>query len=340
MSILLTGGTGFIGSHTSVELVKSGYNIIIVDNLSNSKRDVIEKISSITGKNIKFYEADITNEDSVDEIFKTNKIKCVIHFAAFKSVGESVSNPLKYYHNNINGLLILLKVMKKYNVNNIVFSSSATVYGDGNTLPINETAKLNPLNPYGRTKLMGENIIKDYINSSENGKCVILRYFNPVGAHKSGLIGENPNGKPNNLFPYILDVAKGIREKLYIFGNDYNTPDGTGIRDYIHVVDLAKGHVSSVEYMLDNNNSEKVSIYNLGTGKGYSVLNVVECFNSEIEKYFGLNPITYEFTEKRPGDSSEIYADSTLAEDNLGWTCKYDLKEMVKSSLHFLVKFK
>ncbi len=326
MSVLLTGGTGFIGSHTAVELIENGYNVIIVDNLSNSSVTTIDKISIITNKEVLFYKGDVGDKEFLDNIFKNNEITHVIHFAAHKSVSESVSNPLKYYKNNVGGLLILLEIMKKHNVKNIVFSSSATVYGDPDTLPLTEESSVKTINPYGETKLICENIIKDCF--CNYGKAVILRYFNPVGAHLSGIIGENPLGIPNNLFPYILSVVKGDKEYLSIYGDNYDTPDGTGVRDYIHVVDLAKGHLSSLIYM--NNMESGYKIYNLGTGKGYSVLDIVKMFG-----YFDIK-IKYKITSRREGDSAEVYADCSLALKELKWKAEKGLEEMVKDSINFL----
>ena len=328
MSILLTGGTGFIGSHTAIELLKEGHDVIIIDNLSNSTDDIITKISTITKKSITFYNADINNFDDLDLIFTNHQINTVIHFAAFKAVGESVSNPLKYYQNNVGGLLSLLKTMDKHDVTNIIFSSSATVYGDPEILPITENSLLSAINPYGQTKLIGENILRDLYRSNDKYKIIILRYFNPVGAHESGLIGESPLGRPNNLFPYILDVAKGKRAHLNIYGNDYNTPDGTGIRDYIHVVDLAQGHVKSLDYIVSST-ANFINTYNLGTGKGYSVLDIVTEFSYH-------TTIKYKMVDRRKGDSPQVYADCSLAKNELGWVSTKTLKDMVKDSLRFI----
>ena len=324
--ILLTGGTGFIGSHTAVELINSGYNIIILDNLSNSNESIIDKLNLITEQNILFYECDVTNYTDINLIFTLYKIIGVIHFAAFKAVGESVSNPLKYYQNNIVGLITLLGVMNEHKCKNIIFSSSATVYGDPDILPITESSKTYAINPYGQTKLMGEQILTDLYNSDPTYNIVLLRYFNPVGAHSSGLIGESPNGKPNNLFPYVLDVVKGVRPHLNIYGSDYDTHDGTGVRDYIHVVDLAKGHVKA----LDKIDGMGLKIYNLGTGKGYSVLDIVRVFGTQGSK------IQYQLTERRSGDSAEVYANSDKARDELEWVAEKSLTDMVRDSLNFL----
>ena len=275
MSILVTGGAGYIGSHTCVELLEKGEEIVIVDNFSNSKPEVLDKIKDITGKKFKFYEVDLLDKTKLEKVFQDNHIEEVIHFAGLKAVGESVKKPIEYYHNNITGTLVLLELMKKYNCKKIVFSSSATVYGNPKTVPIKEDFPLSTTNPYGSTKLMIEQILKDVAVADNEFSCILLRYFNPIGAHESGLIGENPNGIPNNLMPYIARVATGQYEKLNVFGNDYDTPDGTGVRDYIHVVDLAKGHIKAIEKA---RNMKGVEAYNLGTGKGYSVLDLVKTF--------------------------------------------------------------
>lgn len=329
--ILLTGGTGFIGSHTLVELINSGYETIIVDNLSNSSELVINNLSKITKTEIQFYRIDITNKKELDTIFKTHSIDTVIHFAAYKSVSESVSDPLKYYNNNINGLISLLEVMNENGVKNIIFSSSATVYGNPSELPITESSNINILNPYGQTKLMGEIILSD-VTKAYDIKTIILRYFNPVGAHSSGLIGESPIGTPNNLFPYILDVISGKKDKVFIYGSDYDTIDGTGVRDYIHVVDLAKGHVAAVNCI---DTIKNIKTYNLGTGKGYSVKQIVDKFNSVLD-----DKIIYEFTNRREGDAAEIYADCSLANKELGWKAELGIDEMVKDSLFFIMSKK
>ena len=321
MSILLTGGLGFIGSHTAVELLNDGYEIIIVDNLSNSSIDVRDKIKTITKKDFEFYDLDINDYHDLHQVFDNHNIETVIHFAAFKALNESISEPLKYYHNNISGLITLLRVMENHGVQNIIYSSSATVYGNPTSLPLSERSPLSTINPYGTTKLMGEMILSDM----KNMNVTILRYFNPVGAHKSGLIGERPVGIPNNLFPYILDVVSGKRQCLKIFGNDYDTLDGTPVRDYIHVSDLSKGHVKALESI------KGVKIYNLGTGKGYSVLEIVNAFNDILT-----NPIAYELVDRREGDSPAVYADSSLANKELNWTCEYGLNEMITDSLNFI----
>jgi UDP-glucose 4-epimerase len=333
MSILLTGGNGFIGSHTAIELINSCYNIIIVDDFSNSSLPAYEGISKITTrKNIQLYKIDICDKINLQKVFESNTIDTVIHFAAYKAVGESISNPLKYYRNNIIGLINLLEVMNKFKVNKIVFSSSATVYGNPKSLPITEDFELTALNPYGQTKLMSENILKD-VSRANGPKVIILRYFNPVGAHPSGLIGENPIGIPNNLFPYILDVIKGKREYLSIFGKDYDTIDGTCIRDYIHVVDLAKGHVAAVKYI---NNIDKVKIYNLGTGTGYSVCQIVDSFNKFLETEEKGRSVNYRYTDRREGDAAAVYADCSLAKKELGWIATLDLNDMIRDSLNFV----
>lgn len=325
MAVLVTGGMGYIGSHTTVELLNKGYEVIIADNLSNSKEIVKDRIKAITGKDVKFYNVDVTQEEQVDKIFSENNIDSVIHFAAYKAVGESVAKPLEYYYNNLTSTLIILKVMKKYNVNNFVFSSSATVYGQASIIPIPED--YNPLsatNPYGMAKLMTEDILRDMCKSDKSWNIAILRYFNPVGAHESGTIGEDPNGIPNNLMPYITKVAIGELPKLNVFGNDYDTKDGTGVRDYIHVVDLAKGHISALEKLSTNSG---LVTYNLGTGIGYSVLDIVEAFSKASGK-----EISYEITDRRPGDIATCYADATKAYNELGWKAEKGIEEMCKDS--------
>ena len=322
MRILLTGGCGFIGSHTAVELIHQGHTVIIVDSLVNSDISVIDKIHEITGTQPIFYDQDITQ--SLDNVFESHSIDAVIHFAAYKAVGESVQYPLKYYRNNILGLVNLLESVIRYKTKNFIFSSSATVYGNPSSLPLVESSPLKCLNPYGRTKLMGEEIIRDVMVSNPDLNVTILRYFNPVGAHESGLIGEQPRGVPNNLFPYILDVIKGIRPHLNIYGTDYETVDGTGVRDYIHVTDLALGHVAALDNMDD------LKIYNLGTGKGHSVLEIVNMFDK-----MGKN-IEIMKTHRREGDAPEVYADCSLAEQELGWKATRDLETMVRDSLRYV----
>lgn len=324
MAILITGGTGYIGSHTCVELLNAGYELIVVDNFSNSKIESLNRVKEITGKDIKFYEADLLDRNALENLFSSNSVEAVIHFAGLKAVGESVSIPLRYYHNNITGTLILCEVMEKYNVKKLVFSSSATVYGMPEGVPISEDFPLSATNPYGKTKLMIEEILRDLYVSDNSWSIVLLRYFNPIGAHESGRIGEDPNGIPNNLMPFITQVAVGKLDKLRIFGNDYPTSDGTGVRDYIHVVDLAQGHLKALEIVQKDSG---VEAYNLGTGTGYSVLDVVNAF----EKAAGVE-IPYEIVEKRPGDVAICYADPAKARDGLGWTAQRGIEEMCQDS--------
>lgn len=327
MKILVTGGTGYIGSHTVVELINNGYDVVIVDNFSNSKPVVLDKLKEITGKDIKFYELDLCCKDKVKKVFEEQKIDAVIHFAGFKAVGESVSKPLMYYRNNIDSTLTLLEVMQEYNVKKIVFSSSATVYGEPEILPIKETSKLSTTNPYGTTKLYIEGILKDLYVADNEWSIAILRYFNPVGAHQSGLIGEDPNGIPNNLMPYIVKVANKELPCLNIFGNDYDTKDGTGVRDYIHITDLANGHIKALDYILKN---EGIDYYNLGTGSGYSVMDMVNTFK-EVNKV----DIPYKIVARRDGDIASCYADTEYASKMLGFKAKYGLSEMVESAYNF-----
>lgn len=331
MSILVTGGAGYIGSHTVVKLLNKGEDVIIVDNFVNSKPSAIEAIKKITNKKFQFYELDLRDKEGLNEVFDENKdITAVIHFAGLKAVGESVAKPIEYYDNNIYGTLVLLEVMKAHNVKKIIFSSSATVYGDPKEVPIKEDFPLSATNPYGQTKLMIERILNDVYVSDNEWSIILLRYFNPIGAHESGLIGENPNGIPNNLMPYINQVALGKLDHLNVFGNDYPTPDGTGVRDYIHVVDLANGHLKALE------RAEKITgveAYNLGTGKGYSVLDIVKNF----EKATG-QKIKYEITPRRPGDIAECYADPSKAEKYLGWKAEKDLEQMCKDAWNFTKK--
>ena len=324
MKVLVTGGAGYIGSHTCVELLNNGHDVIIVDNLSNSKPEVINRIKELTGKDFKFYKADILNKKEIDKIFKENNIEAVIHFAGLKAVGESVKIPLRYYYNNVTGTLVLCEVMQKHNVKKMVFSSSATVYGKPKTVPITEDFPLSATNPYGRTKLMIEQILRDVYVSDNDWSIALLRYFNPIGAHESGRIGEDPNGIPNNLMPYITQVAIGKRERLNVFGDDYNTHDGTGVRDYIHVVDLAKGHLKALEKVMS---TKGVKAYNLGTGVGYSVLDVVRNF----EKVTG-KKIPYVITSRRPGDIDKCYADPTKACKELGWKAEKTLEDMCRDA--------
>ncbi len=332
MSILVTGGAGFIGSHTAVELLNKGYDVIIVDNLVNSKESVIDSIKEITGKAPKFYNVDLLDKEKVDKIFDENKdIEAVIHFAALKAVGESVEKPILYYENNLQSTLVLVRAMQDHNVKRIVFSSSATVYGDPEKVPITEDMPVGAAtNPYGETKVMIERILTDIYNADHEWSVMLLRYFNPIGAHESGLIGESPNGIPNNLMPYINQVALGKLDHLRVFGNDYDTPDGTGVRDYIHVVDLAKGHIKAIERC---EKTTGVETYNLGTGIGYSVLDIVKNF----EKATGIK-IKYEIAPRRAGDIAECYADPTKAEKVLGWKAEKDLEQMCKDSWNFTKK--
>ena len=328
MKVLVTGGCGYIGSHTCVELLNEDHEVIIVDNLSNSKEEVVKTIEDITSKQIKFYKGDICDKELVTKIFKENKIDVVIHFAGLKAVGESVEKPLLYYKNNIGSTITLCEVMKEFNCKKIIFSSSATVYGNPEKLPITEDMKVgNTTNPYGTSKLFIEQILKDIYTSDNEWGITILRYFNPIGAHKSGLLGENPNGIPNNLMPYIVKVACGELPCLQVFGNDYDTKDGTGIRDYIHVVDLAKGHVKALDKI---KNKVGVNIYNLGTGNGYSVLEMINTF----EKVNGIK-INYKIVNRRPGDIASCYADSSKAYRELGWKAELDLSDMISSSYNY-----
>ncbi len=324
MKVLVTGGAGYIGSHTVIKLIEAGKEPIIVDDLSNSSEKVIDRIEKITGVRPKFYKVNILDEGKYEEVFKENKIDAIIHFAAFKAVGESVSKPLEYYTNNLTSTLITFNLMKKYDVRNFVFSSSATVYGDPHVCPILETFPLSTTNPYGTTKLMIEDMIRDICKAEKNFNMGVLRYFNPVGAHESGLIGEEPNGIPNNLMPYITKVAVGKLEMLSVFGGDYPTHDGTGVRDYIHVEDLAIGHVKALEKLESN---PGYVVYNLGTGKGYSVLDMVKAFSKASGK-----EIPYKIVERRAGDIASCYADSTKAKEELGFEAKYDLERMCQDS--------
>ena len=324
MAVLVTGGMGYIGSHTCVELLNSGKEVIVIDNLYNSKIQVKDRIKEITGKDIKFYNINLTDKEKAETVFKENKIDSVIHFAALKAVGESVSKPLEYYTNNMTCLLNILNLMKEYNVKNLIFSSSATVYGQAKTMPILETFPRSATNPYGQTKLMSENILMDLAKADKSFNIALLRYFNPIRAHESGLIGEEARGIPNNLMPYITKVAVGELKELSVFGNDYNTPDGTCIRDYIHVVDLAKGHIKALE-KLDTNCG--LVIYNLGTGKGYSVLDIVKAFSkaSNID-------IPYKIAPRRPGDITVCYADPSKANKELNWHAEKDINDMCRDS--------
>lgn len=321
MNVLLAGGAGYIGSHTCVELLEAGHSVVVADNYSNSCPEAIRRVEEITGKSVKLYEADVCDSEAVDKIFSENKIDAVIHFAGLKAVGESVAKPVMYYRNNIDSTLTLLENMKKHGVNRFIFSSSATVYGTPKEVPLVETMPTgSPTNPYGWTKLMMEQILTDTANANPEMSIVILRYFNPIGAHKSGRIGEDPNGIPNNLMPYITQVAAGRLERLGVFGDDYPTKDGTGVRDYIHVVDLAKGHVKAIEYSENHSGTE---IVNLGTGTGYSVLDIVKAF----ERVNGVK-IPYVIKPRRPGDIAECFANAEKAEKVLGWKAELGLDEM------------
>ncbi len=323
--ILVTGGAGYIGSHTVLELLNAGYEVVVVDNLYNSSKKSLEIVKRETKKEIKFYQADVRDKEKLEEIFKNEKnIFAVIHFAGLKAVGESCEIPLAYYDNNISGTICLCEIMEKYDCKNIIFSSSATVYGDPKEVPITENFDLSVTNPYGRTKLMLEEILRDVHNADNNWNVVLLRYFNPIGAHICGDMGEDPNGIPNNLLPYITQVAVGKLKQVSVFGNDYDTKDGTGVRDYIHVVDLAKGHVKAIKKLEKNSG---VSVYNLGTGKGYSVLEVIK----NMEKAVG-KKIPYIITERRKGDIAECYADSSKAEKELNWKAKLDISRMCEDS--------
>ncbi len=324
MAILITGGAGYIGSHTCIELVKSGRDVVIIDNLRNSKKEAVKRIEKILGKPVKFYEGDVRDRELLRKIFTENKIEAAIHFAGLKAVGESAQIPLEYYENNLDSTFVLCDVMKEFGVKKIVFSSSATVYGLSKTMPLVETMPLGAINPYGRTKLFIEYILRDIYNADNDWCVALLRYFNPIGAHESGLIGEDPKGIPNNLMPYISQVAVGRLEKLRVFGNDYNTPDGTGVRDYIHVVDLAVGHVKAVDWVLENKGCEAI---NLGTGNGCSVLQLREAF----EKASGIK-IPYEIVGRRPGDPDEVYANADKAKKLLGWEATKTIDDMCRDT--------
>ncbi|MEL7145075.1 MAG: UDP-glucose 4-epimerase GalE [Bacteroidota bacterium] len=324
MNILVTGGAGYIGSHTVLELLNVGHQVIVIDDLQNSKTESLKRIEQISGKQVIFYEADLCDSENVSNVFSKHKLDAVIHFAGLKAVGESVQFPLRYYQNNIDSTLVLCQAMKDHNVKNLVFSSSATVYGDPETVPITEDFPLSATNPYGRTKLFIEQILKDLHIADPNWNIALLRYFNPVGAHPSGRIGEDPNGIPNNLMPFVAQVAVGKRERLSVFGNDYPTPDGTGVRDYIHVVDLAKGHLKAIEKL-----SERPGLvaYNLGTGIGCSVLDMVKAF----EKASG-KEVPYQLVDRRPGDVASCYADPGKAEKELGWKAELDIEKMCEDA--------
>lgn len=333
MSILVTGGAGYIGSHTVVELLNEGKEVIIIDNFSNSKPEILDSIRKITNKDFKFYEINYLDRNALEKVFEENKdIEAVMNFAGYKAVGESTKKPLEYYINNISGTLVLLETMKKYNVKKFIFSSSATVYGDPEIIPLTENCKTGgTTNPYGTTKLFIEQILKDLYASDNSWNIAILRYFNPIGAHESGLIGEEPQGIPNNLMPYVVRVAAGILPELSIFGNDYNTPDGTGVRDYIHVVDLAKGHIKALEKL--EKEKQGLFIYNLGTGIGYSVLDIVNTF----EKANNVK-VKYKIVERRPGDIAMCYSNPEKAMKELNWKAEKTLEDMCKDSWNFIIK--
>ncbi|MEG0913184.1 MAG: UDP-glucose 4-epimerase GalE [Oscillospiraceae bacterium] len=324
MSVLVTGGAGYIGSHTCLALIDAGYDVIIVDNFVNSKPEVINRLEKLCGKKIPFIEADLCNFESVNRIFSNNKIESIIHFAGLKAVGESVSKPLEYYANNLGSTLNVLKCMKKYGIHNFVFSSSATVYGDPASVPIKEDFPLSVTNPYGRTKLMIEDILRDLYSADKSFNIALLRYFNPIGAHKSGTIGEDPFGIPNNLLPYVAQVAIGKLKEVSVFGNDYDTPDGTGVRDYIHVLDLADGHVAALKKLASNCG---LVTYNLGTGKGYSVLDIIDAFSKACAR-----DIPYKIVSRRPGDIAKCYADPEKASKELDWNAKYNIEDMCADS--------
>lgn len=328
MKILLTGGAGFIGSHTIVELDNAGYEVVVVDNFVNSKKESLERVAQIIGKQVPYYKADIRDREALEAVFSEHQFDAVIHFAGLKAVGESVAKPLEYYENNMSGTFVLLDVMRTHGCKNIIFSSSATVYGDPAIIPITEECpKGQCTNPYGQTKSMLEEVLKDVQRADKEWNVVLLRYFNPIGAHASGLIGENPNGIPNNLMPYITQTAIGIRKELGVFGNDYDTPDGTGVRDYIHVVDLALGHVAALKAI---ERKCGLAVYNLGTGHGYSVLDVVKAF----EKANGLH-VPYKIMPRRPGDIATCYCDPSKAKQELGWEAKYGIEDMCRDSWRF-----
>lgn len=324
MSILITGGAGFIGSHTCVEMLNSGYDVVVVDNLDNSSSESLDRVEKITGKKVKFYKEDVRNREALRKIFTENSIEAVIHFAGLKAVGESVREPIMYYDNNLINTLVLLETMNEFGVKKIVFSSSATVYGVATEMPLVEGMPLGAINPYGRTKLFIEHILTDLYAADKDWGVALLRYFNPIGAHKSGLIGEDPKGIPNNLMPYISQVAVGKLDKLHVFGNDYKTIDGTGVRDYIHVVDLALGHVKAIEWVLKNTGCEP---FNLGTGNGTSVLQLRDAF----VKATGVD-VPYVIDPRRPGDPDEVYANADKAKKVLGWTAKYGIEEMCEDT--------
>ncbi len=325
MAVLVTGGAGYIGSHTCVELIQAGYSVVVVDNLCNSSAEALKRVEEITGKSVKFYQVDLLDREGLNRVFAEEEIEAVIHFAGLKAVGESVAKPLQYYWNNIAGTIVLCQVMAAHGVKRIVFSSSATVYGNPKEIPITENCPKGEItNPYGQTKGMLEQVLTDLHRADPEWRVILLRYFNPIGAHKSGRIGENPKGIPNNLLPYVAQVAVGRLEKLGVFGDDYDTPDGTGVRDYIHVTDLAIGHVKAMEKI---EKTEGVHIYNLGTGKGYSVLEIVHAFEKACGK-----PIPYEIRDRRPGDIATCYSDPTKAKEELGWVAERGIEEMCEDA--------
>jgi len=331
MNVLVTGGAGYIGSHTCLELQESGYGVIVIDNLCNSNPKSLERVQVLTGKTLTFYEGDVRDEALLKKIFAEHEISCVIHFAGLKAVGESVAKPWEYYDNNLNSTLVLTKVMKEAGVQRLIFSSSATVYTADNEMPLKETSRTGGCtNPYGWTKYMTEQILSGIAHAEARWSIVLLRYFNPIGAHKSGIIGEDPRGIPNNLMPYITQVAVGRREQLSVFGDDYDTPDGTGVRDYIHVVDLARGHVAAVEFALKQTGCE---VFNLGTGTGYSVLDMVHAF-IDVNRV----PVPYVITDRRPGDIGTCYADPTKSAALLGWKAEHDLQDMCRDSWNWQSK--
>ena len=331
MNVLVTGGAGFIGSHTCLELLESGYGVVVIDNLCNSNPKSLDRVRALTGKEIKFYEGDVRDEVILKKIFAENEIGCVIHFAGLKAVGESVSMPWKYYDNNLNSTLVLTKVMEQVGMKKIIFSSSATVYTGDNEMPLRENSRTgNCTNPYGWTKYMTEQILSGLANADKEWSICLLRYFNPIGAHKSGMIGEDPRGIPNNLMPYVTQVAIGRREQLSVFGNDYDTPDGTGVRDYIHVVDLAKGHVAAVKYVAENTGCD---VFNLGTGTGYSVLDMVNTFQ-EVNNV----KVPYVVVDRRPGDLATCYADPAKSAEKLGWKAEKNLADMCRDSWNWQSK--
>ncbi len=325
MKILVTGGAGYIGSHTCVELIKAGYQVVVVDNLCNSKSSVLDRIATITGVTVPFMQVDLRERERLEKVFVQHRFDAVLHFAGLKAVGESVAEPLRYYDNNVEGSLVLFQVMAQHDVRNLVFSSSATVYGDPATVPILEDFPLAATNPYGRSKLMIEDMLRDLATSDPSWRIALLRYFNPAGAHESGLIGEDPNDIPNNLFPYVAQVASGRRSLLSVYGDDYPTDDGTGVRDYIHVVDLASGHVKTLAKLIDSDAG--VMTYNLGTGRGSSVLQMVKAF-----EHASGRPIPYQVVARRPGDIAVCYADASLAQRELGWRAERSIEQMCADS--------